>query len=524
MMAINEKKIFNLTCAVYLAAFLFYWIYSFQYDWDTITDIIFLQKFQQYDISRIHPHSPLLGILLFPLSGFIDPLYSIIFLSCISLIATAYLFKNISSRFVSEKISILTLIVFFSSVSFYKTALKLDDNFFQIPILLLIFKLVIDRPAKYYNAFLTGILLSLTICIHIQAMIFIPLLAAAFFYKSDMKKTGDRIKLSFLCLVSTLIIFLPIALMLITQNHTGICNELTRYFTDKRFSTLAATPSLQYFFNLIPLYIVYLAVNIAPLPLYSGIPLDALICIADIAWLIFFFATALSAIFFKKNSAEKFFIYANSSIIILSMTFNFLYEPISNERWCTSVPFFYLLFSIGIQRLINFKEFKIIKLAGKNYALLALFSIITSIFIINFKFTCESAVNKTGVYIYPNRTTFSLINENVDKNAPLIMGFDIPWLMMSYLRPEITVYQNDFYLHSVQNGIFCDFKTIDDFKKYIQKYNVIYFHECARPFIEKNFKDAPGKIELHKVVQDSFFINNSPESGHSFKIFSLRVK
>ncbi|HBC76495.1 MAG TPA: hypothetical protein DC017_16910 [Candidatus Wallbacteria bacterium] len=515
-----------LAIAGYLALFTFHWLYCCQYDWDVTADVLLVHKYNNFSLAGVHPRAILLPVLVYPFAYFIDPLYFLIFLSAISLAATLYLFDDILSPYVSFKIRLISAVAFVSCRAFYVTAHEMDDNFFQLPLLLLAFKIFLSRRADLYNASLAGFITGLAASVHIQALTFIPALAAGYFFKTAVAEGGGAkksLKISATAVTAAIVPFGVLAAGLFYLNGEGFSAGLSSYYSDQRFSAVARDFSLSEIILHAALYIVFTAHNLLPVPRPFSYGADLFLHSAAI----FALPVFLAAVFFpaaskNKNGLESSFFRSNNALIGLACVFNFLYEPGSHERWSTVSPFFYFNFALGLKIILDNLPAGVKGFLKKVFPAAAAAALLISAAVISTSFVYKAQSAGKDFYAYPNYSSMKAIAAACsDNEAPLIAGFDVPWMMVSYLRPGPVVYQNGSIIHEITRGAITTYKTADDLKLYLKRFRYFYFHEAAYAFVVKHFAGASGRAVLCAELKSDDIFNDFFNTNGTHKIYRL---
>lgn len=512
--------------ACYLALFTFHWLYSCQYDWDVTADVLLVHKYNNFSLAGVHPRAVLLPVLVYPFSYFIDPLYFLIILSAVSLAAALYLFDDILSPYVSFKIRLISAVAFVSCRAFYATAHEMDDNFFQIPLLLAAFKIFLVRRADRYNASIAGLVTGIAAAVHIQALTFIPALAAGYFFKAAISEGAGAkkgLKISFAAVAAAIVPFGVLAGGLFYLNGEGVSAGLSSYYFDQRFSAAARDFSLSEMVMHAALYIVFAAHNLLPVPRTFSYGADLLFHGAAVFALPVFLAVVFFPAASKNNNGlEISFFRSNNALIALACAFNFLYEPGSHERWSTVSPFFFFNFALGLKMILYNLPAGVNGFLKKFFPVAAAAAFLISAAVISASFIYKAQRAGKDFYAYPNRSSMKAVAAACpDNKAPLIAGFDVPWMMVSYFRSGPVVYQNGSIIHEITRGAITTYKTVEDLKLYLNRFKYFYFHEAAYAFVAKHFAGTIGGAALSAELKSDDIVNGFFNTKGSHKIYRL---
>jgi len=521
---IDINRILLAAFALLASYFLFFWLYSFQYDWDTIHDALLFIKFENYSAGSLHPHSPLLAILINSLNCFSQPLISLILISCAGFTAIFFLLFKTLDRLVGPRLALLTTLIYFSTTGIYRVTLEMDDNFIQLPFVLGSFYVAWFFEKGRYAAAISGLLMSAAAAFHIQVIFYIPLLALIHYYKSN----GDPMKSrneTFAIFVSCCLIFPSIiAALIFAGKYTGAVQEISAYIGNPEYSFLAKGVSARNIIENIFNLLIYAAYYLAP-PFFFAGKLKINFLYLSAVWSS---AIGVISLYSLKNidavHDKKIIVLTNFAAYFLTAVFAFFYEGFCDERWCTGTIFIYINFAMGLKIILENKRnshfYPIPHALGRHFYSIAVFITIITIISTHFSTPFAATVFKKDWFCYPNISTMKKICDTVPPECPLLIGPDKPWLMLSYLRPGIVLYHNEFSRRTVKNGVFNNL-DLDGLKK---KYPIIYFHEDEMPFIKENFKNSDYTIEMFRKIEPDIPLNGFFGIDGSFNIFSITKK
>lgn len=524
-----KKPSFFLTAAAaYMALFLFHWCYTFQYDWDIVADLLFVHKYGNFSLAGVHPRAALLPLIFYPFSFFIDPLNFLILLSAVALAASIYLFRDLLRPFVSDRAVLISVIVLFSCRAFYVTACEMDDNFFQVPLLLTALRIFLSGRAGDHSPYACGLAVGTATAVHLQSAVFIPALAFGLFYKFSVVENGGVRKGTMAAgagLVSAAAVPLVLWGGLLLANFEGFKAGLSYYYNDPRFSTAArGFDDPGGLVTHIALYAIFMAHNLVPIPRPFYYPVDLSFHYAAVFILPLFLAVVFFPVFRRvSGDGEALFFRSNAVLIIFSCAFNFLYEPGSHERWATAAPFFYLNFALGASMLLRGSGPGLKKALHRAFPAVAAAVFTVGAAVICASFVCKARASGRDIYAYPNRASFHAAAAACADGIPLVAGFDVPWMMLSYLRPGPVIYQNGVMIHEVTRGVITTYRTVEELKKFLLKYDRFYFHESAYGFVAKHFEIPPAGAEIHADIGSAGLINRVFGFSGGQKIYLLRL-
>jgi hypothetical protein len=142
--------------------------------------------------------------------------------------------------------------------------------------------------------------------------------------------------------------------------------------------------------------------------------------------------------------------------------------------------------------------------------------------VISASFVYKAQSQAKDFYAFPNAATMKAVAAAcLDNEAPLIAGFDVPWMMVSYFRPGPVVYQNGVIIHEITRGAITTYKTAADLKLYLKRFKYFYFHEAAYAFVAKHFAGSIGGAVLCSDIKNDDIVNGFFNTKGSHKIYRL---
>ena len=392
--------------------------------------------------------------------------------------------------------------------------------------LLLAYKIFLSRPADRRGAGLAGLIMGIAAAVHIQVLTYIPALAAGYFIKPALSEgcgAKKGLKISLAAVTAALVPLGALAAGLFFLNGEGFSAGLSSYYTDRHFSFAARDFSPSGLISYIALYVVFAAHNLLPVPKPFNYDIDLFFHCASIIALPAF----LAVIYFpsaskNKIGRESFFFRSNNALILLACAFNFLYEPGSHERWSTAAPFFFFNFALGLKMVLENFSPGVKGFLKKNFPAAAAAAFVLSAAVISASFVYKARSAGKDFYAYPNRSSMKAVAAAcTGDEVPLIAGFDVPWMMISYFRSGPVVYQNGVIIHEITRGAITTYKTVNDLKMYLNRFKYFYFHEAAYAFVAKHFPGDIGRAAITSEIKSGGFVNGLFNTKSSHKIYRL---
>lgn len=350
-----RARVIFYTFAAYAALFLLRTSFDHVFDFDIHNDILFKTRFDRFPLDSIHAFSALLPLVCKWASPMVDAVYLLHFLGAAAFFVTLILLYQLLKLFLdSDAFCAVAALLAVTVQGFWITAARLDDNLFQLPIILGAFYAYWRIQAPRMRVIASGLLLGLGVAAHMQALIYTPVLALLAL-SEPKQPMRTRIRSACLAVFCAAVVSAPVIIFfLLNKKGTGVgsvfsISAYTPYFNNPEWSLFATERSWAEIGRRILSWLRTIAEFNAPVVK----PFKLILYVSTVkllgwVWLILGNAAALFALFGKHTTQrQRRFMAGNYALFIFSALFALVYDDYNTERWIAASLFLMMNYAVG---------------------------------------------------------------------------------------------------------------------------------------------------------------------------------